>query len=112
MARKQFRLGFQAAQHLYHSEGALSRRPLVCAHPRSYLPRRSLDMLPRLKTMGFRPSRRRLLEMVVGQYFVLRLPMLAGNIAGVLKERRLPPRAAATTLGERNLNLSTGLGFG
>lgn len=93
VAKKQFRLGYQWAQHLYHSTGPLSRRPLLCAHPRSYLPRTTLPMLPRLEEKGFVPSRRRRLELVVAQYLFIRVPMLAGNLAGVAKERRLPPRS-------------------
>ena len=96
VARKQYRLGYQAAKHLYHSEGSLAGRPLLCAHPRSYLPRREVGGLERLARMSYRPGRVRRAQMAVVQYFFLRVPLLAGNIAAVFEERRRPPRRPAT----------------
>lgn len=101
VSRKEYRLGFQAAQHLYHSHSDLRGSDLLCAHPRSYLPRTEIAGLDRLERQGFRAGRAKRLQMATAQYLYLRLPFLAGNIAGVLKERRLPPRVAAEAVEAR-----------
>jgi glycosyltransferase involved in cell wall biosynthesis len=87
VAGKEFRLGFQAAQHRYHSDGVLRERDLLCVHARSYMPRSVIAGLDRLEAAGYRPGRGKRLQLLVAQYFLLRLPMLAGNIKGAVVGR-------------------------
>jgi glycosyltransferase involved in cell wall biosynthesis len=95
LARKQFRLGYGSAQHLYFAEGPLRERAHVCLHPGAYLPHRRLFGQARLEAAGYRPGAWRSLRMLAVNYLFAQLPMIAGNIAGTVEQRRLPPRGAA-----------------
>ena len=88
LARKAYRLGFGAAQHIRHAEGPLRERNHICKHPGAYVPSWGIPGLERLERLGLRPGFRRRLAMEAVHYFCVQLPIVAGNIHGTLYERR------------------------
>jgi glycosyltransferase involved in cell wall biosynthesis len=89
LARKGFRLGIGGAQQSrYAQDGARVRPPWQ--YPRLYLPRTQLQGVERLDANGHRPGRLKRAQLLLVEYAVLTLPVIAGSIIGSLRERRAP----------------------
>lgn len=88
LARKAFRLGYGAAQHRFHADGPLRKRPLYWVHPGSWLPKGGVPGMHRIAASGYRVSRVRRVRMHVLHYFCFRLPNALGNLVGTLAELR------------------------
>jgi glycosyltransferase involved in cell wall biosynthesis len=93
IARKQFRIGYGAAQHLYHASGPLRNRPHMCMRPKLYRPPRRPSGMARLAEHGYGPTPLQRFNLMVIEYFCATLPALAGNLTYTVRQRRLPERS-------------------
>ncbi len=103
-AKRAFRMGFGAAQHRYHAEGPARNHPRICTRPGAYIPRRRIYGFERLERVGYNPTRRQRTLLPVYEYVTIRLPIVAGNLVGTVKEAWLAGAAATRESdGTRNL---------
>jgi cellulose synthase/poly-beta-1,6-N-acetylglucosamine synthase-like glycosyltransferase len=84
LAQKAFRVGYGAAQARMHATGPLRETPWLWTHPGAFVPRRAIRGVERLERRGIRLTPRRLAQLRVVQYVFVRLPMVAGNLAGAM----------------------------
>ena len=85
LARKGFRTGMGAAQHLWHG-GPLRDRGRMWLRPGRYIPRERVRGIDRLTAQGYHPSGRERIGMFWMHYFALKLPHTFGNLAGDVTE--------------------------
>ena len=87
LARKSFRVGVGAAQHLVHAEGPLRERDRYWARPGSWIPKGGLKGLDRLAARGIQPGPLRRARMYLVQYSCVKLASTVGNLAGDVRGR-------------------------
>jgi glycosyltransferase involved in cell wall biosynthesis len=88
LARKCYWYGFGEALALAYAEQPRDI-PRIWTRPGAYVIRSfHVDGVERLYRNGYRPSRLKLIRMRLGAYFLVQLPMVAGNFVGWLREVR------------------------
>lgn len=87
-ARRSFRIGFGVAQHRFYAEGPAAKHPRVWSRPGAYVPRTRIYGFERLERHGYRPNRLQRIMLPVVEYIGIRLPIVAGNLAGSIREFR------------------------
>lgn len=88
LARKGFRFGFGFGQHRYFAQGPLGERPLLWSRPSAWRPRGRVPREERITAAGYPPTGRRRLALLAGQYVLLDLPMVVGNLVASLRRGR------------------------
>lgn len=83
--RKSLHLGATLAAHRRFGSGPLQAQRPLFAQWRRYLPRRRVDGLERLRGEELADARARLAALYLGQYALVRLPHLIGDLAGELR---------------------------
>lgn len=86
LARKAYRMGVGRAQINAHGHGRSRQRVRIWSRPGAYLVKRKVYGVERVYARGYLPSRRELVQMSLGQYFFVQLPLIAGNLAGSLRQ--------------------------
>jgi glycosyltransferase involved in cell wall biosynthesis len=85
LARKGFRLGIGGTQQALHGDGREGVRP-PWRYPRLYLPRSRLQGVHRLVASGHPPGRLKRLQLLLVEYVVLTLPVIAGSVVESWRE--------------------------
>jgi glycosyltransferase involved in cell wall biosynthesis len=86
LARKSFRRGFGLAQVARYAAPGSARRVQPCTRFGNYVPRWQLAGADRLRRRGWALSRRRQVAMRFSSYLCCQVPLLTGNLAGILGE--------------------------
>lgn len=86
LVRKSFRRGFGQAQAARYAAPGSAPRPQPCTRVGNYVPRWRLAGADRLRRRGWTLTRRRAVAMRFSSYLCCQVPLLAGNLAGILGE--------------------------
>jgi glycosyltransferase involved in cell wall biosynthesis len=85
--RKSWRLGYGAAQRRFHADGPLRDGPLHCLRPGAYLPTGGTEGADRVaRRRGAPLPRRELARLAIASYFLMKLPVTLGSLAGLVDE--------------------------
>lgn len=90
LARKSFRIGFGVGQLRHVGRGPARDRPQIWSRPRNWRPYAHVARIERVARSGYEPSRAQALMLDAGQYALVQLPMLVGNLVSNVRRGRAP----------------------